>query len=292
MVKILKNNYRAFEADILPAPVEDLELNPELKSVEVEEPEQKPKIIESSRYTYYQGKPCRYSHIRTSKFTINAQSSWDYPLVYDKRGLIHHLQVSVNDEDMKVIIKISDFQNNDYELNYKTMKELSEIGRGLTSGEGNANAPNETPLDKSGQIHNTMPYLARYKNGITGTETEYENYVGTFDDRHITLAYNPTEPLEFNRLEIDVENTRIDGQARYVHEVELLLIFPLDTLPDTTIPVIESASPSDKGKEIIGSDPLIQKISTTVVGDDVLVINSKKDPKTIEAENEGAMVIG
>lgn len=291
-MKILKNNYRAFESEILPAPVEDLELNPELKSVEIETPEQKPKITESSRYTYFRGKLCRYSQIKTSKFTINAQDFWDYPLSYDKRGLLHHFQISVNDEDMKVIVKLFDFQNNEFELNYKTMKELSMIGRGLTSGEANANAPSESSLDKSGQVHPTMPYLARYKNGLTGTETVYENYVGTFDDRWITLAYYPIEPLEFNRLEIDIQNTRTDGAPRYVHEVELALIFPLDSVPDTTVPVIGSATPSDEGKEVIGQDPLVQKISTTVTGDDVLTITPQKEnPKVIVAEDDGTMIV-
>jgi len=295
-VKVLKRDeiFASYDSEIIPAPIEDVGSIPGEVSVSTEENdkvESTPKVTQTSEYTYYHGRLVRFSQQKTSRFTINADSFWDYPIVEDRKGILVYFIVSVNDEDMKVTAKLKDFQNNFFELNNRTMKELSYLGRGLTYGEAHAISSSGTSLDKSGFPHTTLPYLSRFKDTPTGGETEYEHYVGTPEDKWITLAYYPVDPLEFNRFELDIKNTRADGAARYVHEVEVFIIYPLDNYPETSTKVLEAPNEGPLAA-IIGSDPQVQKIVSSATNPIIIGTSGNTANKAIIEDGEADMVMG
>lgn len=293
-MKVVKpKNYEAFEADVVPAPVDDIGLATSPTDVDINKPDteqEQPKqpITQSSSYTYFQGRPVRYSQVITSKFTINAGSSWDYPIIEDRKGILHHFVVAVNDEDMRVTVTYKDFDNNEFKLNYRTMKELSLIGRGITHGESQAAGGDDQSFDKSGFVHQTLPYLSRYKNTASGSDAEYDSYKGTDDDRWIALAFYPTNPLEFNSFKLDIENTRTDGQARFVHEVEAFIMYPLDDYPSIGTRVI--GDPNNIATSIIGQNPQVQNIEGSLRSPIILTTNDSR--RTVVDEGEADMLIG
>jgi hypothetical protein len=178
------------------------------------------RVNQNPAITYFKGQPVRYVSFSTEAISINANSIYTGVQVIRFKGILRDFSCTVNDENIEVFVQIKDHENGRIVINDKTMKKISLIGRGISHGETQPDVTG-TSRDVVGVRHPIKPYLMRYKNQPTGTETDQSIYAGTDDDLYITLDYAPDEPYEFTELVFNVINTNSQGISRLIHFLEI-----------------------------------------------------------------------
>ena len=179
----------------------------------------------------YQGRKAKRVNIETNKINIAAHSSYDYPIDSAESGVLIAFTVAVNDPSIAVECIMYGDDNSEDIINNRTMREVAMLGRGLTLGEAEALDPDSTSLDKGGRPHAARPYLARYKNTFTGTETNYDLLKGTENDKWIVLEYAPTLPQQYSRIYFNIRNDRETGD-RLIHHLFVSRIRFIDAEAD------------------------------------------------------------
>jgi hypothetical protein len=212
------------------------------------------KVNQNPAITYFKGQPVRYVSFSTEAISINANSIYTGVQVIRFKGILRDFTCTVNDENIAVFVQIKDHENGRIVINDKTMKKISLIGRGISHGETREDVTG-TSRDVVGVGHPIKPYLMRYKNQPTGTETDPLVYAGTDDDLYITLDYAPDEPYEFTELVFNVINTNSQGIARLIHFLEI-----------GVLQIISDENYKREGEYVLPKD-VSDKVNEEVLGD-------------------------
>lgn len=143
---------------------------------------------------------------------------------YYEEGRLVSFSITCNDPDMIPIVFVENTSGSRNIINDLSYREAVTLGRGMTLGEALSTTylkdTGKTSRDISGQRHLVFPYVARFKNTFTGTETDYSKIKGTVDDKYYVMNYEPMEYIPYRRLYIDVFNGSKDGN-RMVHRIEV-----------------------------------------------------------------------
>ena len=143
---------------------------------------------------------------------------------YYEEGRLVSFSITCNDPDMIPIVFVENTAGSRNIINDLSYREAVILGRGMTLGEALSTTKlqniGSTSRDISGQRHLIFPYVARFKNTFTGTETDYATIKGTADDKYFVMNYEPVEYIPYRRLYIDVFNGSSDG-TRMIHRIEV-----------------------------------------------------------------------
>lgn len=143
---------------------------------------------------------------------------------YYEEGRLVSFSITCNDPDMIPIVFVENTSGSRNIINDLSYREAVTLGRGMTLGEALSTTylkdTGKTSRDISGQRHLVFPYVARFKNTFTGTETDYSKIKGSVDDKYYVMNYEPMEYIPYRRLYIDVFNGSKDGN-RMVHRIEV-----------------------------------------------------------------------
>lgn len=172
---------------------------------------------------YHEGRLVRY----TRYFAINMEVAQNQSMTgyqdYYEDGRLVAFSISCNDHDMIPIVFIENSAGSKDIINDLSYKEAVVLGRGMTFGEATSQVRTPqgfTSRDISGQRSTVFPYVSRYKDTFSGTNTEYEQIKGTIDDKYYVMEYQPDLWVPYKRLYIDVYNGSTSG-TRLIHRMEI-----------------------------------------------------------------------
>lgn len=177
----------------------------------------------------YEGRNAERRTTQQNSLNLGVGKQYTYPVDEVGEGVLLNFTVAANDENIAVDCFIYDEEGRENPITDRTMLQVAMLGRGMTVGEAHAIDDTDTSLDKGGTPSTDYPYLQRYKNTPTGTETEYTIYRGTINDKWIVLTYQPIVKERYSRLYFNVRNTSTEGD-RMIHHMSIQRIKFVDLL--------------------------------------------------------------
>lgn len=261
---------------------------------------QKPLVTRAYSLPFvYEGNNVITDTFISQSLSINPLQGMDTPQYFPEPGYLISFMVACNDPLFALKVFIRGIDNTGYSVADFSMQKMAALGLGMTQGEAEEiiyTDEGQSSRDVSGQPSTERPYLQRYKHLPTGTETDYDKYKGTLDDKWIVAAYNPKLYPKFNSLYFDIYNGNQSG-ARLVHymEIKRLIIIQdnaskdkpqlshniLSVDPQTVVDNIQKQSKLTKV-----TTPLFNKINTSMYSLDKSQQQNKELFGTVMDSNE------
>ena len=207
--------------------------------------------------------------------SLDSLTGLSAPEYYSEPGYLVSFRLEGNDPNMGVKVFVKGMGENSYTLADYSFEQMALHGLGMTHGEATETfftSEGETSRDISGQPSTEYPYLIRYKHLPTGTETNYEVYKGSKDDRWFVAAFTPKLYPKFNTLFFDVYNGNPTG-ARMIHYLEVKRLIIMDNR-------VSQPNVPDYSKSVLSLNPndLIQNLIKTGNVDPQTLLDSTAIP--------------
>lgn len=151
---------------------------------------------------------------------IQGNELYSYPIEEQEDGQLIHFTVSVDSDQIKVIMILYDADNRAATICNDTARDLAVKGRGMTLSQALAKDMNNISLDMPGVNHFVMPYVARYKDTFSlgfNDPADYNLVAGTENDKFYIIEYAPSIPRAYQRISFNVAN--IGADTRTIHYV-------------------------------------------------------------------------
>lgn len=171
----------------------------------------------------FEGRLVKYSS--TIIESIDIPQHADMPGLIDlyEEGRLMAFSVTCNDSNMVPVCKIQNDVGSENNINDLSFLECVNHGRGMTYSEALSTIKVNGIVqsrDVSGQHMSAFPYVARFKDTVTGNVTNYADYKGTVNDKFYVMKYEPTIYPPYRRLYFNVVNNSTLGN-RSVNRLEI-----------------------------------------------------------------------
>ena len=176
-----------------------------------------------------------------------------------EEGRLMAFSVTCNDSSMIPVCKVQNDQGSENNINDLSFLECVNHGRGMTYSEATSTIKVNGLVqsrDVSGQTMTAFPYVARFKDTVTGNFTNYEDYKGTVNDKFYVMKYEPTIYPPYRRLYFNVINNSELG-ARSVNRLEIKRLIYVEQQKATDIP--------DLSTDFTQLDSEIEKLSNSMI---------------------------
>ena len=181
------------------------------------------------------GKVVKHGDVLVNSVDVSQNSNWAAGIDFYEEGRLISFSITCNDPDMVPNIFVESGSSSQTVVNNLSFRELVQHGRGMTYSAATSiiNTPNGImSRDIQGTPSTTFPYVARYKDQLTG-DGIYDDVKDTVDDKAYTLIYEPLTSLPYQRLSFQVYNGSTLGN-RMINRLEIHRIIYIDPDPATT----------------------------------------------------------
>ncbi len=178
----------------------------------------------------YEGHSVITDVFEVQNLAVDSMVGLQAPQYYSEPGYLVSFILAVNDPLMALKVFVKGLGENGYNLADYSMRKMAMLGLGMTLGEAEEpiyTVEGQTSRDLSGQPSLEYPYLMRWKDLPTGTETDYEVYKGTESDAWIVAGYTPKIYPKFNSMYFDVYNSNPEG-TRLIHYLQIKRFIIMD----------------------------------------------------------------
>lgn len=186
----------------------------------------------------YEGRLVKYSSTIIENVDIPQNAEMPGFIDLYEEGRLMAFSVTCNDSNMVPVCKVQNDQGSENNINDLSFLECVNHGRGMTYSEATSTIKVNGLVqsrDVSGQTMTAFPYVARFKDTVTGNFTNYDDYKGTVNDKFYVMKYEPTIYPPYRRLYFNVINNSELG-TRNVNRLEIKRLIYVEQQKATDIP--------------------------------------------------------
>lgn len=207
----------------------------------------------------FEGRLVKYSSTIIENVDIPQNAEMPGYIDLYEEGRLMAFSVTCNDSNMIPVCKVQNDQGSENNINDLSFLDCVNHGRGMTYSEATSTIKVNGLVqsrDVSGQTMTAFPYVARFKDTVTGNFTNYDDYKGTVNDKFYVMKYEPTIYPPYRRLYFNVINNSVLG-TRNVNRLEIKRLIYVEQQQVTDIP--------DLSTDFTQLDSEIEKLSNSMM---------------------------
>jgi hypothetical protein len=178
------------------------------------------------------GKVVKNGDLAVDSVEIPQNANWTGGYDFLEEGRLIAFTITCNDPDIVPQIFIENSSGTQSYINNLSFRQMAHHGRGMTLH--NAQSTYNTPdgirsRDIQGTASQIFPYLARYKDQLSGSGV-YDDVKNTEDDKAYVMTFEPTISLPYQRLSFQIFNGSTSG-TRMINKLEIKRLVYIDPDP-------------------------------------------------------------